>query len=163
MLMGNASKVLQNVAATIDTQVMEPLLQGLYDMVMVTDRDGLLRGDESIEVRGVSVAAERETERMRRLEFLQITANPIDMEITGLKGRAAVLRNVAQSLGMAGDEIVPPDEQIEATMKARQQVLQQQDPSGQTAPGQTAPGPAPGKPAATETQNMTRGPSGKVA
>ncbi|NBT77286.1 MAG: hemophilus-specific protein [Betaproteobacteria bacterium] len=122
MLMGNASKILQTVAANIDRDVMEPLLTEMFDMVMLTDNSGLLRGDESIEVKGVSVAVQRETERQRQLEFLQITANPIDMDIMGKEGRAKVLRSVSTTVGLSGEDIIPSEEEL----KARQVQAQQQ-------------------------------------
>lgn len=118
MLMGNASKILQTVAANIDRDVFDPLLTQLYDMVMLTDTSGLLSGDETVRVMGVSVAIQRETQRSRQLEFLQITANPLDMQIMGLKGRAKVLRPVSQSIGLPGEDIVPSDEELEALQKA---------------------------------------------
>jgi hypothetical protein len=112
MLMGNASKALQMVAANIDRDIIYPTLQMLYDMVMLTDPSGLLRGDESIEVQGVNVAVAKEAERRRQLEFLQITANPIDAPLLGVRGRAAVLRAVAEDLGLPGDKIVPTDDEL---------------------------------------------------
>ena len=114
MLMGNAAKILQTVAANIDSDIIEPAISELYDMVMLTDRTGTLRGDESIDVLGVNVAMQRETQRQRQLEFLQITANPIDSQITGVRGRANVLRSVADGIGLDGEQIVPPDEEIAA-------------------------------------------------
>lgn len=121
MLMSNASKILQTVAANIDRDIFEPLLTALYDMVMLTDTSGLLSGGESINVKGVAVAVQKETQRSRQLEFLQATANPIDMAIIGPRGRANVLRPVAESLGLPGAEIVPSDDEIEAQQKAAQQ------------------------------------------
>jgi hypothetical protein len=124
MLMGNASKILQTVAANIDRDVLSPLLMGLFDMLMLTDTTGALKGDETVQVMGVNVAVQRETQRARQLEFLQITANPIDAQIVGPKGRAAILRSVAQTIGMPGEEIVPSDDKLEEMEK--QQALQQQ-------------------------------------
>lgn len=118
MLMGNASKILQTVAANIDRDVLEPLLGSLFDMIMLTDTSGLLSGEEKVRVLGVSVAVQKETLRARQLEFLQITANPIDAQIVGPKGRAAILRNVATTIGMPGADIVPSDEQMDAMQKA---------------------------------------------
>lgn len=117
MLMGNASKILQTVAANIDRDVLEPLLGSLFDMVMLTDTTGILTGEEKVRVLGVSVATQKETQRSRQLEFLQITANPIDTGILGKKGRAAVLRSVANTLGIEGDDLVPSDSDIEAEEK----------------------------------------------
>ena len=42
MLMGNAQKVLQTVAANIDEDVIRGVLDCLYDMVMLTDTSNLL-------------------------------------------------------------------------------------------------------------------------
>lgn len=122
MLMGNASKILQAVAANIDRDVFDPLLTALYDIIMVTDNSGLLTGEESVRVMGVTVAIQRETQRSRQLEFLQITANPIDTAIMGPEGRAQVLRTVSEGIGMPGAGIVPSDD----VLKERQQVAQQQ-------------------------------------
>ena len=114
MLMGNSAKILQTVAANVDRDIIEPSVSELYDIVMLTDQSGLLRGDEHIEVLGVKVAMQRETQRQRQLEFLQLTANPIDMQITGIKGRAAVLRSVSENIGLPGEDIVPPDDELQA-------------------------------------------------
>lgn len=127
MLMQNASKILQTVAANIDRDVFEPLLTGLYDIIMLTDNSGLLTGEESVRVMGVAVAIQRETQRSRQLEFLQISANPMDMAIMGLEGRAQVLRTVADGIGMPGADIVPSDD----VLKERQQQAAQNPPPGQ--------------------------------
>lgn len=113
MLMGNASKILQTVAANIDRDVMTPCLDNLYDILMLTDERGVLRGDENIQVRGVNVALQRETQRVRQMEFLQATANPIDIQIMGPTGRAKVLRSVSETIGIPGDGIVPDDQTLE--------------------------------------------------
>ena len=142
MLMGNASKVLQSVAASIDRDVLEPLLQDLYLMVMLTDETRLLQGDEKIVVRGVNIAMAKDAERMRRLEFLQLTANPIDMQIIGETGRAEVLRSISEDLGMDGSTIVPSPEELEQRMAQQAQAAAAMQ--GQGAPGTEGqpPGPA---------------------
>jgi hypothetical protein len=129
MLMGNASKTLQNVAASIDRDVVEPLLQQLFDMVMLT-QPGVFKGDELIVVKGVNHAVKREQDRMRQLEFLQLTANPIDMAIVGPEGRANILRSVAQNLGLEHERVLPDDDEIRANIAQQQQaqIAQQQQP-----------------------------------
>lgn len=138
MLMGNASKILQTVAANIDRDVLEPLLSSLFDMVMLTDTTGMLNGDEKVRVLGVSVAVQKETQRARQLEFLQITANPIDAQIVGPKGRAAILRNVATTIGMNGEEIVPSEEKLEAQEKQAQMMAMQAGIPGHAGMGEQA-------------------------
>ncbi len=120
MLMGNASKTLQNVAASIDRDVIAPILEGLFEMVMLT-MPGMFQGDEQIVVKGVNHAVKREQDRMRQLEFLQLTANPIDMGILGIPGRANVLRSVADNLGLEHEKTVPDEETIQANIMAQEQ------------------------------------------
>lgn len=155
MLQNNATKVLQNVAANIDRDIISPLLQNLYHMVLLTDDTGLFKGDANVVVRGVEIALKKEQDRMRRLEFLQITGNPIDMEIIGMDGRAAILRSLSQDLGLPGESIVPTEEQVEQ----KQLALQQQQ-AAMAAAAQGAQPPAPGSTGAgqmgEETNNMFR-------
>lgn len=140
MLMGNASKILQTVAANIDRDVLEPLLGGLFDMVMLTDQSGLLTGEEKVRVLGVSVAVQKETQRARQLEFLQITANPMDAQIVGPKGRAAILRNVATTIGLPGEDIVPSEDQLDQMQKQAAAVAQAQGQPGHGGMGNNAAG-----------------------
>jgi hypothetical protein len=136
MLMGNASKVLQTVAANIDRDVVELSLGGLYDMIMLTDTSGMLTGQEEIQVLGVNVAIQRETLRARQLEFLRITANPIDAPIMGAKGRAALLRDVSQGLVSSGTEIIPDEDTLEQIQQANaQQQAQNMGEQGNQAQG----------------------------
>lgn len=143
MLMGNASKILQTVAANVDRDVMYPALLSLYDMIMLTDTTGILNGDENIRVMGVNVAIQRETQRQRQLEFLQITANPMDAQIIGIPGRAKVLRSVSNEIGLDGEGIVPPDDELAASIAQTQQsgVTGAQPPAEGNQPGAPAPGP----------------------
>lgn len=138
MLMGNASKILQTVAANIDRDVLDPLLSALYDMVMLTDTSGMLTGEEKVRVLGVSVAVQKETQRARQLEFLQITANPVDSQIVGPKGRAAILRNVATTIGLPGEQIVPSEDELDAQEKMAQAQAQAQAVPGYAGMGENA-------------------------
>lgn len=112
MLMNNANKALQNVAQQIDEDVVTPLLEGLYDIIMLTDTTGMLRGDEQIVVNGIRRVAQQEANRVRQTEFLALTANPIDHQILGPK-RAEVLQKVADGLGLDID-VPEPGEQAAA-------------------------------------------------
>lgn len=135
MLMGNASKILQTVAANIDRDVFEVALQQLSDLVLLSDTTGILTGEEDIYVQGVSVAVQRETQRQRQLEFLQHTANPIDMDIMGITGRGVVLRSVSQTIGLDGERVVPADEVLQKKQDAKEKGKQTQDLSEQVDKG----------------------------
>lgn len=138
MLMNNASKVLQTVAANIDRDVFGPLLQQLMDMLLLTDQSGLLTGQEQVEVKGVNVAVQRETQRARQLEFLAATANPIDSQIVGPKGRAAILRAVSQTIGLDGEEIVPSEDELEQMQAQAAAAAQAQGIPGHAGMGENA-------------------------
>ncbi len=153
MLMGNASKTLQNVAASIDRDITRPLLHELFDMVMLT-KPGTFKGDELIVVKGVNHAVKREQDRMRQLEFLQLTANPVDMAILGPEGRANVLRSVAQNLGLEHERVIPDDDEVRAKAMANQQMQ-----AGQAQPQQ--PGAVP--PEQGGDPNQTPGPKDERA
>jgi hypothetical protein len=125
MLMSNAAKTLQNVAASIDRDVFEPMLKHLYETIMLT-MPGVFRGDESVVVKGVVYAVKREQDRTRQLEFLNMTSNPTDMQIVGISGRSKVLGAVANSIGLDWDNIVPDDASMEAAQAQQQQEQQRE-------------------------------------
>jgi hypothetical protein len=126
------------VCANIDREVMTPLLRELLDLILLTDRSGMLTGEEEVQPKGVVVAVQRETLRQRQLEFLQLTGNPIDMQIIGPNGRAKVLRAVSTGIGLDGEDIVPSDEQMKAQTQASQAAAITQGVPGHAmgAPGQ---------------------------
>ena len=162
MLMGNAAKILQTVAANIDNDVIEPAVTELYDMVMLTDQTGMLRGDETSSVLGVNVAMQRETQRQRQLEFLQITANPIDSQIMGIaRPRQRARGRCRTASACHGEDIVPPDEEIKAMMQGgpggpggppgAPPSAPPGAPGGGAPPGAAAPGGAPTGPQGPQT------------
>jgi hypothetical protein len=151
MLMGNASKVLQTVAGNVDNDQVVPCLTETKDLILLTDTTNLLDGTEQIVAKGVSVAMQRETQRSRQLEFLQITNNPVDLGIMKPTGRAAVLRSVSNTLGMPGDDIVPDADDMEAEMQQMQQAQQMMIAQGG---GQNGPPGGPGNQPPKPTQDQ---------
>jgi hypothetical protein len=132
MLMGNASKILQTVAANIDRDVvaapLEPLRHDHADGHL-----GHAHRQESIQVMGVNVAIQRETERSRQMEFLQATATRSTRQIMGPQGRAKVLRAVSKGIGLDGEDLVPTDDDVKAN--AQQQAAQTLEQQGAEAQG----------------------------
>jgi len=126
MLMGSAGKGIRQVVMHIDTDIIHSLVkrQFLYNMRYNTDES--IKGDVEIVPRGAINLAVKETVNVRRVEFLNATANPIDMEIIGTNGRAAILREVAKGLQMPVDDIVPSRETqaYEQKMAAQAMALQ---------------------------------------
>lgn len=137
MLITNAGKSIKQVISNIDVNVMKPMLERLYYYNMMYEDDPDLKGDICIEARGAEALVAKESAQVRRNEFLQMTANPIDMQIVGIEGRAAVLREVASGLDMDTDKIVPPLDVLRQKLQAESAMG---PPGGSAAPQGPAPG-----------------------
>jgi hypothetical protein len=136
MMIGNATKTIKKVVSSIDINVLTPLLEMLYYYNMRYGTDEEMKGDVNIVARGAMSLITKESAQVRRNEFLQITANPIDMQIIGVEGRAAVLREVAKTLDMNVDKVVPTVAALAAKARAVQaQAAPVQ--AAQVGPGQT--------------------------
>jgi hypothetical protein len=123
MLMNNAGKVIKSVVGGIDTNVLTPLVETLYVWNMKYSPDVELKGDILIVARGAMSITLKEAAQVRRNEFLAATANPYDMSILGVEGRAAVLHEVAKTLDMDPAKVVPSPQKI--AMKQRTLAMQQ--------------------------------------
>lgn len=110
MLMGAAGKGIRQVVGYIDGDVIKPIVQRQFVYNMRYDEDESIKGDAEIVAKGAVNLAVKETTNLRRIEFLNATANPFDIEIVGQEGRAAILREIAKGLQMPVDEIVPSRE-----------------------------------------------------
>lgn len=121
MLMGAAGKGIRQVVTAIDNDVVKVIVWRQFVYNMRYDADETIKGDLVVVPRGAVNLAVKETVNVRRVEFLTATANPFDAEIMGKSGRAAVLREVAKSLQMPEEEIVPSREK--AAMMGRADVL----------------------------------------
>lgn len=128
MLMGNANKSMKQVVANIDNSVMTPLLERLYFYNMKYSEDNELKGDVTIVARGSNSIVAKETAQVRRNEFLQATANPIDMQIMGIDGRATLLRETAKQLDVNPDDVVPPREKLRVAQQIAQMMQAGQPP-----------------------------------
>ena len=154
MLMGSAGKGIRQVVMNIDMDVIEPLVTAQFNWNMRYVDDPAIKGDAEIRARGSMVLANREQLNVRRVEFLQATANPIDSQIVGLPGRAAILRQVVKGLSMPVDDIVPSEEKMEE-MQQLQQLQQQQQAAAQQ--GQAGPPGQPGQPTSMQFQHDQQG------
>ena len=144
MLMGNSTRVMQSIAHAIDKKVLEPALAKLHRMLMlVTPGDSPLRGDDRLVIKGATYARAREGDRMRMLELLSLSANPIDMQILGPEVRADLLLRVARNIGLDIPEGTLRDV-LERAAASRQMGPQGAPPAPGQMPGGPMPGGAPG-------------------
>ena len=130
MLMGAAGKGIRQVVMHIDTDVVKPIVMRQFVYNMRYDEDESIKGDVQVIAKGAINLAVKETVNIRRIEFLNATANSVDMEILGKDGRAAILREVAKGLQMPVDEVIPSREksgyQTQIQTRATAAAVQQQ-------------------------------------
>ena len=110
MLMGAAGKGIRQVVGHIDQDVIKPIVQRQFVYNMRYDEDESIKGDAQVVAKGAINLAVKETVNVRRIEFLNATANPVDLEILGKDGRSAILREVAKGLQMDVETVVPSRE-----------------------------------------------------
>ncbi len=111
--MNNAAKGLRRAISNIDMRVIGPTITMAFTNEMLYNPDDSIKGDCIVVARGAAAILIKESAQARRTQFLAATANPIDMEIIGIKGRASLLREVASAMELPVDEVVPTDEQLD--------------------------------------------------
>jgi len=120
MLLNSAAKGLRRAIGNIDMHVIAPNIGSAFVNEMLYNPDESIKGDCKAVPRGAAAILIKDSAQQRRIQFLGMTANPIDMQIIGIKGRAAVLREVSNSMELDTDEIVPSEEQLEQQQQQAQ-------------------------------------------
>lgn len=130
MLMNNAAKGLRRAISNIDLNVIAPTIGDTFVNEMLYNPDESIKGDCIVVPRGAAAILIKESAQARRTQFLGMTANPIDMEIIGVRGRATVLRETAAAMELPVDEVVPSDEELiqrqQQQAQAQQAAMEQQ-------------------------------------
>lgn len=126
MLMSNASKGIKRIISNIDGALSQ-IIHRTYIHNMLYDPDNSIKGDAKVVARGAMALIQKEAIQARRMEMLQYTNNPTDMQILGVPGRAMMLREAFKPLDYNQDP-VPTDEELQQQMMAAQQqaALEQQ-------------------------------------
>ena len=124
MLMESANKGIKDAIRHIDRGVMRRVIEALWLYNMQYSDDPSIKGDCNVVARGSSAMLIREQTNMLRQQFLQLTANDIDMGIMGMEGRRKLLDSTAEKLDMPG--LIPTQEQMEQNLAQQQQAQQAQ-------------------------------------
>ena len=107
MMITNAGKTIKKTVSSIDFNIIGPAVSSMHTFVMRYVPDPDIKGDLQVIARGATSLVTKDAAQIRRNEFLQLTANPIDMQIMGMDGRAELLREQTKTLDMDSD-IIPP-------------------------------------------------------
>lgn len=143
-LLAAASRSIKSVVANIDRDVITPYIQMAYDFNMRNTEDENSKGDARVVAKGVQGLLAKEQQAQRKIEYLQVVANPTYQQMLGEKNIGAILLQLAQ----ANDIKLPDTGRLEGEMNMEEmltQMLQAQagvDPiqaNGQVARGGGAP------------------------
>jgi len=115
MLMGAASIAMKSVIKNIDDYATTPLITSMYHWNMRWCVDESIKGDMDIVAAGSTALIAKEVRSQRLIQFMQMTANPVDIRLTE---RRELIKEVAKSLDLDPDKMVPEmSEQDEAQQK----------------------------------------------
>jgi hypothetical protein len=156
MLISNAGKGIKQVISNIDKNVITPAIERLYQDNLRYSDDPDLIGDVNIVATGASSLVIKESEAVRRNEFLQVVLNsPVAQQIVGMDGTAELLRDQAKNLSGNVDRIVPSRQQLSVVEQQQQQIVQLQEQLSMIVGEMQNAGITPGAP------GMTQGPAPK--
>ncbi len=113
MLMTGASRGIKKVIRNAHRDVIRQCLIRLYDWNMQFLDDPEIKGDADVVAVGAVAVLSREQSSTRRLELLNMSNNPIDLEIFGRKNRAELWRQTLDTLEFDGERYVLTDDEIE--------------------------------------------------
>jgi len=126
--MDNAAKGIKQAISNID-KVVAGVVHRFYVHNMMYNPDPFIKGDFTIVAKGAMGLLAKEQLQVRRNEFLAATSNPVDLQIIGPEGRAYLLREVAKTLQMDTDKLVPSTEALKhqtETAQMQQALMQMQ-------------------------------------
>jgi hypothetical protein len=128
MLISNAGKGIKQVISNIDRAVIVPSIERLYQDNLRYSKDPDLIGDVKAVARGATSLVVKESEAIRRNEFLTLVLNsPVAQQIVGMDGAAELLREQARNLSGNVNRIVPDRPTLTAMQTLQQQNAQLQE------------------------------------
>jgi len=133
MMMNATSKTIKNAVRTIDRNIIERIVEKLYNHFMLFHPDPEVKGDAQPKAKGSDQLIQKEAQAMRQQEMLGMTANPIDMQIIGMEGRRKQLEQFYKANDTDSSDIIPDAETLKQRMAAQMQGPQEGAPSAQPA------------------------------
>jgi hypothetical protein len=107
MLMSQAAKGIKNLIKDIDTKVITSTVKAqFYKTIQKIENMGIIP-DFKIVPKGATALLEKEQQAVRRIEFLQMTNNPVDIQLMGPDGRKYLIQTAGQSMDLEVDRLLP--------------------------------------------------------
>lgn len=137
-LMGNVGKGVRRVVSTVDRAMVRPKVSRTYDFNMEYDPDPTIKFDLRAAARGAAAILIKAETAMRQKEMLTATANPLDAQIIGMRGRAEMLRPALKNADFDPEKILPDDLELQLITAASPQpheLLGSKGPNAPATPG----------------------------
>lgn len=112
-LLAAAARAIKAVVANIDDDVITPYITMCYDENMRNTKDPSTKGDARVVAKGVAGLLAKEQQAQRKIEYLQVVANPTYQQMLGEKNIGAILLQLAQ----ANDIKLPDVNRLEGKME----------------------------------------------
>jgi len=127
MLISNAGKGIKQVISNIDQNILIPIVERLYQDNLRYSQDPDFIGDLKVVAKGAQSLVIKESEAIRRNEFLQLVlSSPVASQIVGMNGTAELLRDAARNLSGNVDRIVPDRPTVDIIQQQQETILQLQ-------------------------------------
>lgn len=156
-LLAAASRSIKAVVANIDDDIITPYIQMCYDYNMEFSEDDSIKGDARVVAKGVSGLLAKEQQAQRKIEFLQVSANPLYSQILGEKNIGSMLAQIAKS----NDIQLPDMDRLEGnesiSMLVQQMLMAQAGVDVNQETGQIGAGGSPTKPEGTNPDGSKAG------
>lgn len=124
MLLESSSRGIKDVVRNIDRNIIETIIKYLYyENLLNYGEKGLNILDLNIRAEGSSILANKVAQAQKVMQLLQITSNPIDLQLVGLEARRDLLVSLFKSFG-----VDVPIQEIDTN--ALMQQIQQQSQKG---------------------------------
>lgn len=107
MLISQASRGIRGIIRSIDTNMIIPSVNFVYEKLALDPKYQDKIGDVKLVAKGSMALMEKEQRTMRMLEFLNATNNPVDQEVMGAEGRGYVLGEIARAYEIDPERALP--------------------------------------------------------
>jgi hypothetical protein len=126
MLMTSAARGIKKAITEWDREIIKGCIERLFIHLMLYHPDESLKGDAKVVVKGALGIFEKEQEESGIQQVLGETANPVDLQIIGELGRAALLRRRMKMVNKNLEPIVPTNDEMVEAMRIRNEGQQRQ-------------------------------------
>jgi len=113
MLLNSAAKGIRRVVLDIDRNIIKPTIQRFYDWNLQNSKDPSVKGDAEVVASGAVETMIKSELAERQLKMLEAMNNPADLQLVGLRGRAAIWRSVLGSMDLNGQKLIKDDNEVE--------------------------------------------------